>query len=461
MIAMKAIGYIRVSRVGDRLGDSFISPDLQRASIERVCDREALDLIDVLEELDASGGNPNRKKWNQAIERIEAGEAQALVVWNLSRFSRSLQDALNANERIEAAGGRLFSEEGDIGKFGRHVLWAVAEMERDRTREGFLAAQTRAVMDKAIHIAAKCPVGYKRNAQRVLEADPETAPLVREAFQRRIAGASWTDLAKWSAEVHPLMPTTRKGMRDLLSNRAYLGEARGVNGLVNPAAHQPIVSQADLTKASKRQKALRTGNLKNAEALLRGFLTCGNCGQHLYLCYTGKAKKLAYNCRNPHCEIHAYIQAEPLEQWFEADLLERFDASKAKLHLSNETGDLTAAAKALEDAESDLAAWVDNIEGMKAIGADRWNAKAAELQTIRNMAAQEVESIKSAQDAPTVPADLREWWGEQTLESRREFLDKFISHVEVEPAHGKRNIPVETRVHIFGSGVAVPGLESE
>jgi len=31
----KAIGYIRVSRVGGREGDSFLSPALQRQSIER------------------------------------------------------------------------------------------------------------------------------------------------------------------------------------------------------------------------------------------------------------------------------------------------------------------------------------------------------------------------------------------------------------------------------------------
>jgi hypothetical protein len=44
----KAIGYVRVSRVGGRGGDSFLSPDLQRQSIDRVCDREALHLVDVV-----------------------------------------------------------------------------------------------------------------------------------------------------------------------------------------------------------------------------------------------------------------------------------------------------------------------------------------------------------------------------------------------------------------------------
>lgn len=53
---MKGIGYFRVSRVGQREGDSFLSPTLQRESIERVCQREGIELIDVYEELDRSGG---------------------------------------------------------------------------------------------------------------------------------------------------------------------------------------------------------------------------------------------------------------------------------------------------------------------------------------------------------------------------------------------------------------------
>ena len=39
---MKGIACIRMSWVGYRAGNSFLSPQLQRESIERVCQREAL-----------------------------------------------------------------------------------------------------------------------------------------------------------------------------------------------------------------------------------------------------------------------------------------------------------------------------------------------------------------------------------------------------------------------------------
>jgi DNA invertase Pin-like site-specific DNA recombinase len=128
---VKGIGYIRVSRVGQRKGDSFLAPQLQLESIERVCQREGVELVDVYEELDKSGGDAARPLWNRAIERIESGEVQALVCWNLSRFARSILDAKRALDRIEKTGGRLLSEEGAEG-LSRDILFVVAEHERLR-----------------------------------------------------------------------------------------------------------------------------------------------------------------------------------------------------------------------------------------------------------------------------------------------------------------------------------------
>lgn len=450
--AVKAIGYIRVSRVAGREGDSFLSPDLQRASIQRVCAREGLDLIDTYEELDASGGDSKRPKWNQALDRIERGEAQALVVWNLSRFSRSTADGLKAIERIEAAGGQLCSEEGQLGKLSRTILFAVAEDERDRVKAGFQRVQDYAVMVKGIHISAYIPFGYVRGPDRRLVPNPETAPIVQELFKRRINGASWTDLARWAAETHPEAPKTRKGIRDLSSNRAYLGEARGIAGIVNEAAHEPIISKLDFDKAAKREKPLRTGSLKD-KTLLKGFVRCATCGSTMavgWTSYAKEGKQPGYFCRSEHCSDKAFIRASVLDEYLEADLLERFELSNATMRLPNETGDLAEAEKTLEEAQYDLDAWIDNVEGLKVLGADRWNEKAAELTTIRNVAAQEVENLRAFQAIPDNPIPLIELWGEWSLQSRREFIDKMIAKVVLRPAHRKK-VPVEKRVMIFGA----------
>jgi hypothetical protein len=42
-----AVGYVRVSRVGGRGGDSFLSPELQREQIALAARREGLEVADV------------------------------------------------------------------------------------------------------------------------------------------------------------------------------------------------------------------------------------------------------------------------------------------------------------------------------------------------------------------------------------------------------------------------------
>jgi hypothetical protein len=113
--AAHAVGYIRVSKVGGREGDSFISPQLQREQIQAVARREGLEVVDVIEELDASGGDAARPGWNRAIEMVERGEVGGIAVWNFARFSRSVKDALAALERVEGAGGRVWSATEDFG----------------------------------------------------------------------------------------------------------------------------------------------------------------------------------------------------------------------------------------------------------------------------------------------------------------------------------------------------------
>jgi DNA invertase Pin-like site-specific DNA recombinase len=88
-------GYIRVSRVGGREGESFISPDVQAESIHRWCTAHSLELGEVVVELDVSGGKTaEERELGRLIEACEAGELEGVVVWNLSRFG---QEALRCD----------------------------------------------------------------------------------------------------------------------------------------------------------------------------------------------------------------------------------------------------------------------------------------------------------------------------------------------------------------------------
>ena len=54
----RAVGVTRVSRVGARDGERFVSPREQADRIRSIADRQGLQLVDVIEELDVSGETP-------------------------------------------------------------------------------------------------------------------------------------------------------------------------------------------------------------------------------------------------------------------------------------------------------------------------------------------------------------------------------------------------------------------
>src|SRR4051794_24837085 len=102
-------GYVRVSRVGGRRGERFISPAVQRELIESWAAARGLRVLEVFEELDESGGRADRPLLERALGRVERGVSQGIVVAKVDRFGRSLISGLAAIERVRVAGGTFFS----------------------------------------------------------------------------------------------------------------------------------------------------------------------------------------------------------------------------------------------------------------------------------------------------------------------------------------------------------------
>src|SRR3954451_5807508 len=102
-------GYVRVSRVRGRRGPRFISPLEQRDRIESWARLHRVQVAEVFEELDESGARSDRPLLLRAIERVEDGQTNGVVVAHLDRFGRSLVDGLAGIERIRRAGGTFVS----------------------------------------------------------------------------------------------------------------------------------------------------------------------------------------------------------------------------------------------------------------------------------------------------------------------------------------------------------------
>jgi len=118
---IRAIGYIRVST--DKQEQHRHSLEAQRAKIRQYCSLYDIELVGVVVE-SGSGKSLNRKGLSDALGRLKAGDADALVVTKLDRLTRSVADL-----------GRLVEE-----TFQKFALLSVGEQIDTHTATGRLIA---------------------------------------------------------------------------------------------------------------------------------------------------------------------------------------------------------------------------------------------------------------------------------------------------------------------------------
>jgi site-specific DNA recombinase len=333
-----ADGYIRVSRRAGREGESFIFPEVQRKKIADWAKLHEVEILAWWEEIDQSGAKLERPNFQQAIARCEAGETGGIVVAKLDRFARSAVDALGAIRRLNDAGARLVSVEDNFdgstptGRFAIGILTLIAELELERIKENWTAAVSGAV-ERGVHISARPPTGYLRDAKGRLIRD-EPAGKVGELFRRRASGASFRSLASWLDEQGVRPPTgnphwSNTGVRQLLHNPVYLGQARS-GKYVLEGAHEPLVSRVDFdaVQATRTLLKARDGSVAG-QALLGGLIRCAGCDHTLKI--TGNTSKKTgerypvYYCIGRYakglCPARATIRASYVDEYVEEQVL--------------------------------------------------------------------------------------------------------------------------------------------
>ena len=111
------IGYVRVSSVAGRLDERFQSPALQREVMERwatLCyGKNGHRWLDWLTDLDRSDVTIDRPALNKARD-LAVAERASIVVYDLTRYSRSVPEGLSALERLAADDVRVLSASEDL-----------------------------------------------------------------------------------------------------------------------------------------------------------------------------------------------------------------------------------------------------------------------------------------------------------------------------------------------------------
>jgi site-specific DNA recombinase len=312
---VRAAIYTRVSSDPNERGRSVAE---QEAECRAVCERNGWEVTAIFTDNDRSASRyatKDRVQYQRLIEHVEAGDCDVLVTWEASRAQRDLmayarlRDLCERKRVLLSYSGRTYDMSEADDRFGTGLDALIAERESDQTRKRVLRAVRANAAKGRPH--GRLLYGYRREydpATRQLLGqvpDEQTAPVVREAARRVLAGETPYAVAQdFNRRGIPTPSGAVRGwdltqVRRLCVNpgyaalRVHQGQVVGDADwppLLDPATHHSLVARlGDPTRRSQRDSAIRH--------LLSGIAVCGVCDGRIrvqknrgflaYLCVDG------------------------------------------------------------------------------------------------------------------------------------------------------------------------------
>ncbi len=489
MTALFAI-YVRVSEVGDRAGESFGSPAEQEAAARAWAERTGVTVGEVVTELNVSGATPiEERELGRLIGQCEAGELAGIIVRYEDRFARDIIEGGRALQRLHECDARLIAtatgfDSANLNSQSRlmfNIMMSVGQAQRERNREARLAASQRAAK-RGVYLAGRPPLGYSREADGRIFPQPQAKPLIREVFRRRAEGETMRALRDYLRQrgagietrdlratkqakqtLRPFAELTEQGIRHLLKNRAYLGEATVVSGTkgkpdVIRNAHAAIVTATEWERAHTAGGPYHPKNGKHAaRARLRGLVYCPN-GHRLKL-GGGRQDRTHYVCTTENCDARVGIWAEQLDN-HAGYLLQSAILTNEPHVIAVLEGDdrYQRALDAVEAAHLELEMYRTDVR-ISDVGADAWKRDVAVRQAALDAARAELKNTP-APEPTTKKSCGKPVTFEQALPGlERESNARFINRVVDKPAGKGRRVPVAERVDIYFVGADQPWTE--
>jgi len=335
----KAAGYIRVSQVGGRSGDSFLSPDLQRDRITAWAAYRGYTITEWYVDLDVSGrSGVRRPEFERMMQDAAAGHFEMVAVYRLTRFGRSVKDTAARYSELQALGVGLASVTEDLdtstagGKLLQNMLFALAEFESERIGEEWASVHANRRGRGLAHVSRGI-YGYVVDGASITGIDPERAAVIEGIYRGRLAGESWRQISDRLEQMGISSPRgePRWGqttLANILRNPLYAGLVSQGDELIE-AQHPAIIPRP----VWEQVQALHPRHARLARfgtGLASGLVVCAGCDYHMARATSGGRR--VYRCtayrHSRACDAAAQITADPLDAYLEDEVARRLDPAR-------------------------------------------------------------------------------------------------------------------------------------
>ena len=327
---MRVASYLRVSSLRQVKESESLSG--QRYQIEQWAIREGHTLVKEFCDEGFSAFKGFRPAYSTMIEEATSGysDFEAIVVYNLSRFSRDFVRFIQVKEKLDNAGVRLFSVNEPIpndqktGRLITAICSAINQNQSEQTSETVRDRLTETAR-QGYFCGGYLPYGYRsekapnrdsegsKKERKILVIDSLEAEVVKRIFNMSLSGNNGLPMGvkKIAAKLNE-EGVTFKGRKwsfnkvdKILRDSTYFGErVYGQKRKLGDTRHPPIIIQVPqiITKelfdeVGKGLSARRPGQEASRgpfnSTMLSGLLVCSVCGCHFRLT-TGKSGRYHY-----------------------------------------------------------------------------------------------------------------------------------------------------------------------
>ena len=459
-LSLRAAIYARISRdvTGEGLGVERQLVDCRKIAEDRGW-TVAEEYVD--NDISAFAGK-RRPAYERMLEDIEAGQRDAVIVYNTDRLTRRPIELEQFTGVCEAAGVRqLVAVTGDIdlgnddGMFMARVLAAVAAKESGRKSER-LKRKARENAEAGKPNGGRRAFGYELGQMVVMESE---AAAIREVVERYLAGESLTSLTEWLQTsgiptVHDT-PWHTSTIRQVLASPRIAG-LRAHNGVVIGEAMWPAI----ITPAQHKQlvamffRKTSSGRRVPRRYLLSGMLRCATCGGKLFSSVRGETRR--YVCMSGpdhHGCGKLTIVAQPVEELIAEAVLIRLDSPTMADALAGRAAADTRHTALLEELQSDQAQMAElaAMFGNRQISASEWKVARAPIETRLYKTERHIAQISGSNTLSGLVGnggELRARWESLNLSRQAAIVGAVLDYATVQPA--------ATRGRLFDPSRVIP-----
>ncbi len=405
-----------------------------------------------------SAKTDNRPDFQKMIKDSSKHEFDCIIVWKLDRFARNRYDSAHYKNILKKNNVRVISateaiSQGAEGILLESVLEGMAEYYSVELAEKINRGLTENAL-KCKYNGGSLALGYTTDKEQNYHINPDTAPIVREIFERYKAGMTQGEIAK---------ALNNKGLRNqrgtkfninsiarILSNRRYIGEYIYSNTVI-PNGIPAIISRElfdDVQEILVKNKKAPAKHKAEDDYLLTTKLYCGKCMSFMvgesgtsktglrysyYKCITAKRKKTCDKKAIKKDWIENIVVQQIKETLLDQTLIDELIDGILNL-LNQENNIIPILKKELAEVDKSINNIVAAIE--QGIFTKATKQRLDELESRKEQL--EIQIIEENITQPTLTRNQLKFWFERLkklnpnkLEDRRRLIDTFVNSIIV------------------------------